>query len=186
MKLDDQTWKLIEVAGTWLSGIGTLLAVIVALYLARIEKAVRLKVSAGVRLVFTQGQDETPEVIAISVVNLGDRPVVITNVLWKWGLFKRGYAVQVTGSPMDSLKIHQTLEVGHQGSFYIAIDAGDQENWFRRFAENLPKRFRKIWLRRLYVGIATAVGTTIWSPVENTMREKLLETAIESERGRNS
>ena len=180
MTLDEHTLRLLEVAGTWVSGIGTLLAVVMALYLARAERAVRLKVSAGVRLVVTPGEERTPEVISIEVVNVGARPAVITNVLWRWGILRRQYAVQVTGSAMDSLKIHQRLEPGHRGSFYIELDQDDQENWARCFVKNMPNRFRALWLRRLQIGVATAVGITQWCVVESTLREKLVEVLGES------
>lgn len=176
MTLDEHELRLLEVAGTWLSGVGALLAVVTALYLARMERTVRLKVSAGLRLIVTPGEEQTPEVVDITVVNVGERPVVITNVLWRWGILRRHYAVQVTGSPMDSLQILQRLDPGHRGSFYIELNPDDQENWARRFAKNMPKHFRHIWLRRLQIGIATAVGVTRWSSVEGTLREKLSES----------
>ncbi len=181
MKFDEYTLRVLEVAGTWLSGFGTVLAVAVALYLARSQKVVRLNITAGIRLIITPGEEQDTEVVDISVVNTGDRPVVITNVLWRWGVIRRRYAVQVTGSAMDSLRIHQRLDTGHRGSFYIELDPNDRENWSRRFSREMPRRFRGLWLRRLQVGIATAVGTTTWAPAENTLRKKLLESAKEVE-----
>jgi hypothetical protein len=181
MSVDKDTLQILDVIGTWLSGVGTLLAVVVALYLARSEKAVRLKITAGVRLIITPGEDQSSEVAEISVANTGARTVFITNVLWRWGVVRRRYAVQVIGSAMDSLKLHQRLDVAHRGSFYIELDPDDRENWARRFAMKLPRRLRGLWLRRLEVGIATAVGTTIWASVENTLRDKLLEAAKEVE-----
>lgn len=177
VKLDEYTLRLLEVAGAWLSGIGTLLAVVVALHLARVQKAVRLKVSAGIRLVITPSRGRDAEVLDISVTNIGDRAVVITNVLWRWGIVKRHYAVQVTGSAMDSLKIHQRLEPGHRGSFYIVLDPNERENWVLRFAKEMPRHFRGAWLRRLQIGIATAVGTTKWVSVEDSLRKELIKSA---------
>lgn len=183
MTIDENTYRLLVIGGAWLSGIGSLLAVLVALYLARAEQSVRLKISAGHRLVITPGDVDQAEVIDISVANTGARPAVVTNVLWKMGIFKRQYAVQITGSPLDSLRIHQRLEPGHRGSFYIELDPNDEENWIFRFSKNIPQKFRHIWARRLRVGIATAVGKTIWAPVERSLQQKLVETASEQSTG---
>ncbi len=177
MTIDEQTYRLLEVLGTWISGIGSLLAVIVALYLALSERAVRLKVTAGYRLVMTSGLGKDGEVIDITVANIGARDVVVTNVLWSWGILRRQYAVQVTGSAMDSLRIHQRLEPGHRGSFYIDVDPKDDDNWIRRFAKNLPKYLRKLWVRRMKVGISTAVGKTVWAPIEMSLGKELIEAA---------
>jgi hypothetical protein len=95
--MNEATYRLLEVIGTWLSGIGSLLAVVVALYLARSQSSVKLKVSVGHRLIVTPGIKRESEVIDISVINVGERPVVITNVLWMTGILKRKYAVQITG-----------------------------------------------------------------------------------------
>ena len=175
--MDEHVYRLLEIAGAWLSGVGSLLAVIVALYLARKQGAVLLKINVGYRMVITRGSDDHTEVVAISVSNLGARPVVITNVLWITGIIKRQHAVQLTGSVMDSLRIHQALDPGHQGSFYIEIDPTDADNWMRRMAKDMPYRFRTLWTRRMKVGISTAVGTTVWEPIEKSLQEKLLEVA---------
>jgi hypothetical protein len=87
--MDETTYRLLEVAGSWLAGIGSLLAVVVALYLARAESTIRLKIDAGHRLIITPGVEENAEAISISVANTGARPVVITNVLWKMGIVRR-------------------------------------------------------------------------------------------------
>ena len=48
--MDETTSRLLEVAGSWVSGIGALLAVFVSL-LARQQTAVKLAVKAGDRIV---------------------------------------------------------------------------------------------------------------------------------------
>ncbi|HEX5847249.1 MAG TPA: hypothetical protein VFY53_13550 [Rhodoplanes sp.] len=80
---------------------------------------------------------------------------------------------------MDSLRIHGKLEPGHQGPFYIDLDPNDPDNWVRRIAKDMPARFRRLWARRMKVGISTAVGKTVWKPIEKTLQEKLIEAAKE-------
>ncbi|WP_114185635.1 hypothetical protein [Microvirga aerophila] len=69
--MDEPTLCLLEVAGTWVSGIGALLAVGVSLHLARQQTAVKLAVRAGPRVIVRPGEPEMPEYISVHVVNLG-------------------------------------------------------------------------------------------------------------------
>jgi multisubunit Na+/H+ antiporter MnhE subunit len=71
-----ETWQFINSFSPWLSAVGTIIAVIVALYLARLDKRIRLRVSAGHRLVFSAGASipENPdEYLVINIVNSGYR-----------------------------------------------------------------------------------------------------------------
>lgn len=175
--MTENAYRLLEIIGSWLSGVGSLLAVIVALYLARSARAVQLKINVGHRLIITPGIAGHAEAVDISVANTGAAAVVIANVQWKYGIVKRRYAIQVTGSPLDSLRIHQKLEPGHRGSFYIELDPNDPENWIRRFSKEAPKKLSWLWARRLRIGISTAVGSTIWAAVEKNLQKKLIEAA---------
>jgi hypothetical protein len=183
MTADEATYRLLEVIGTWLSGIGSLFAVAVALYLARVRSAVKLKITAGHRLIITPGTKAYSEVINIRVVNLGERAVLITGIELVTGILKRKYFAQMTSSPMNNLRIPGTLEPGHQGSFYIELDLKDQSNWIRRIAKEMPPKFRSLWVRRMKVGISTAVGRTVWKRIEKGLQEKLLEAAQAIDRG---
>ena len=53
--MDRATWEFINSFSPWLSAFGTIAAVVIALYLARVDKRVRLEVSAGIRLMVTPG-----------------------------------------------------------------------------------------------------------------------------------
>ena len=85
--MDEATLRLLEVAGSWVSGIGALLAVWVSLHLARRQTAVKLAVAAGHRVIVTPGEPEMPEYVSVRVVNLGQQPVTITNVGWRMGIY---------------------------------------------------------------------------------------------------
>jgi hypothetical protein len=90
MLFDRTTWTFINSFADWLSALGTVSAVILALYLARRDKNVRLEVSAGHRIVVTPGTEGPyPEYLMIRIVNIGHREAQITNIGWKVGLFRR-------------------------------------------------------------------------------------------------
>lgn len=56
-------WKFVNSFAPWLSAIGTLSAVIVAIYLARRDKFVRLKCAAGIRMLIGPDFPKHPELI---------------------------------------------------------------------------------------------------------------------------
>lgn len=88
MTLDQQiqVWNAI---GTWLAGIATFAAVVVSLLLATRADRVRLKVHAGIRLLFIGDGSPAEELLEIHVTNLGDRPATVTSVGWAIGKRKK-------------------------------------------------------------------------------------------------
>ena len=85
MTLDqkNQIWMAV---GTWVSSIGTIAAVITALYLAaRVEK-LRLRVRVGLMQVVIGDGTPFQEHLGIDVTNVGERPVTINTIGWAVGL----------------------------------------------------------------------------------------------------
>lgn len=99
MTLDQkiQVWMVI---GTWLAGLGTFAAVIVALYLSRRVEKVRLKVCAGLREVILGDGSPFQRHLGIGVTNLGERPVTVNSVGWAVGRRRqRRFALQPESGP---------------------------------------------------------------------------------------
>lgn len=71
----------------WVSGIGSLAAATVALYVALSSQRVKLRGYCGLRLIIG-GQEPKFEVFSVSVTNISQRPTVITNVGFTFGLFR--------------------------------------------------------------------------------------------------
>ena len=110
MTLDQkiQFWGML---GTWLSGLATLAAVIVALFLARRTEKVRLKAHVGLRVAIAGDGSPPEEHLDIEVTNLADRPVTINSVGWAIGKGKeRRFGLQ-TFSGRYSSKC--PVELGH-------------------------------------------------------------------------
>ncbi len=169
--MDEATLRLLEVARTWISDIGALLAVAVSLHLARQQTAIKLAVQAGHRILLTPGEQETPEFVLVRVVNLGQQPVVITNFGWRWGIIRKKYAVQ---------SLHQLglghvppiqLTTGQEAGFYVPLSGG----WMTRMAGELNSKFPRLAAWMVRVQISTSVGKTITRPVESGLRKKLVE-----------
>jgi hypothetical protein len=169
--LSEPTLRLLEVAGQWVSGVGALAAVLVSLYLARRQEAVRLRVSAGVRLSVERGSEETPEYVVIRVVNLGYRPVTVSAIGWRVGLFHKHLFYQILDGEPPSPRVPIEMAVGQEANFMILLD-----RWLE--ASDMAKEFGgplaplRAWTTK--VQVVTAVGETVSKRIEKNLRKKLL------------
>lgn len=172
--MDTETWKFINTFAPWLSAIGTLLAVTVSLYLARAKKPIKLKISAGHRVIVEQGGNgDPPAYLYISAVNTGHRIATITNVGWKLGLLGRRHAIQLVQKDSYSSGLPVKIDDGEQAQWLVPLSLED--NWLQRFSRNflLPHpRWNLLWLR---LQIHTSVGKTFETSIEKGLKEELLK-----------
>jgi hypothetical protein len=172
IEIPEPTLRLLEVAGSWVSGVGALLAVWVSLSLARRQTAVRLSVRAGLRLIVTPGECHKPEYVSIEVVNVGQAPVVITNVGWRWGNWKKRYAVQLLDGIAPSQVPPVTLTTGQQALFLVPVK---ESNWIANMANGLgPSRWPWLTAWSLKVWISTSLGNTVTETLEKDLRQELV------------
>ena len=161
--MDDATLRLWEIAGNWLSGIGSLGAAVVALYLGLRTEAVKLAVRAGLRIVMREGSDAKPEYLSIGVVNLSQRDVIVKNVGWRMGLIRKRYWVRLLHLNALSSKLP------------AALAPGEEATWLNNMARELNGRWSGLSAWTLKVEISTTVGKTIVSRIESGLRKKLVE-----------
>ena len=113
----DQQIQVWNAVGTWLAGIATFVAVVVSLRLAGKAERVRMKVSAGVRLLIRGDGTPAERQIEIGVTNLAERPVTVDSVGWAIGKGKhRQYCLQNVSGP-DSSQYPVELAHGKRAGF---------------------------------------------------------------------
>src|SRR5690348_7809500 len=114
-------WELINSFANWLSAIGTLAAVIVSLWLAQ-RSAPKAKLSVGIRAIVGPGSREPfPEYIVFRLTNHGERPLVVTQIGWRWGwLFWKQHAAQLYEPKLGS-KLPVELAHGQEASWFIPM-----------------------------------------------------------------
>src|SRR2546428_351481 len=80
--MDRQFWTFVNSFAPWLSAVGTICAVITALYLARRGDRIRLRVRCGIRIVVAQGgrPGSAPQYVNLEVTNVGRRTATITTL----------------------------------------------------------------------------------------------------------
>ena len=156
----DETLKVIDALGSWVSGIGTLGAVIISLYLAREAGRIKYRASVGIRRIVQQGNPNRPEYITVHVTNIGSKPIRVTNFSWKWGVFRRKYALQMfrTGISADP---PVNLEEGQEHTFFIPIQYQDRD-WFTEWRKSFENGFWQKWeIASLRGVVHTSVGQDV-------------------------
>lgn len=158
MTLDQkiQVWVAI---GTWVAGLGTLAAVIVALYLARRVEKVRLKAHVGLMEVVLGDGSPFQRHLGIGVTNLGERPVTINSVGWAIGKLKRRrFAMQPLYGPYTD---QYPIELAHGKSANFMVSFLVLPNWLKEFASGFVKDLSDKSLKTLVVQIHTSVGHVV-------------------------
>jgi hypothetical protein len=109
-------WQFINSFADWFSGIGTIAAVIVALYLAAHDRRIILLP----RATFITRNDG--DVIQITVTNRHRRTTRTTAIYWKTGIFKRRLFYLSVADPLrNSSPLEIELNDGEQAQYDIAI-----------------------------------------------------------------
>jgi hypothetical protein len=165
----DQEIQIWVAVGTWLSSIGTIAAVIAALYLAKRVEKVRLTVHVGLMEVVIGDGSPFQGHVGINVTNLGERPVTVNTVGWAIGKGKkRRFALQPLNSP-HSAQYPIELAHGKGASFLVSLDL--LPSWKKDFATGFIRDLSDKSLRTLVAQVHTSVGTT----VEARPRKDLLD-----------
>jgi len=170
-------WLFINTFAGWLSALGTLLAVVISLYLAFRDYRVRLRVKVGLRKILvgtgTHIVKDAPDFIVIAVTNLGRRPAKVTGLFWKNLLRPRRWAHQLPGDQF-SAQIPAQLSDGDEADFTISL-AQFETNDAAAFEQNCLPRPRSLTARFLRMQVRTSTGKTFSAPVEKELRLRLVK-----------
>jgi hypothetical protein len=174
----DQRIQVWVAVGTWVAGIGTIAAVIVALYLARRVEKVRLKVHVGLRVVVLGDGTPFQRHLAFNVTNVGERPVTINTVGWAVGKrHARRLAMQPVSGPHTS-QYPAELSHGRTVNFMVSFDA--TPNWLREFVTGFVKDVSDSSLKTLVAQVHTSVGQTVEVCPEPELLDALKKASLEA------
>ena len=167
----DQKIQIWVAVGTWVAGLATLAAVIVALRLAKQVEKVKLKVHVGLRELVMGDGSPFQEHLAISVTNLGERAVTINSAGWAVGKGKhRKFAIQ-TVAAVYSTKYPVELSYGKEANFMVSFLIVPA--WLKDFATGFVRDLSDRNLQTLVAQIHTSVGQTVEVKPENDLLEAL-------------
>lgn len=120
----------------WVSGIGSLSASVVAIYLARFSHRIRLTHSFTPAALFYPDGRRDP-IFSISATNVSTRPTTITNISFNAGRGDKAInaVIQLQGLPGSS-------------SMPATLADGQSASW------NIPEKFEHEWLNKISAGMA--------------------------------
>lgn len=163
-------WDLLSITASCLSALGTMAAVIGALYLARRDERIRIKTTAAVWVPI-----DFPEqaFVGVDIVNLGRRSATVQKVYFKSGIVHRlCYLIPPSTRSSSTLPVKICDgEVAHFGFVMEQINSlslikTDLYGWFA-------------WLKAHFikVGVALSTGEHFEARVNKSLRNRLLSKA---------
>jgi hypothetical protein len=170
--MEHDSYRLWEVLGTWVSGIGTVGAVIVLLWLASRSERPRLKILVARRIVISGVPTGTthvtpkdfPDILYVEVTNTSAGPVHIVSVGWMarfpwWLRFMRRGRTALSQNPPDA-RSHPWPTTLQQGQFLQW--QLDPELILKGIVQYLLARSRlwRLHLRYMRLVVATSVSTS--------------------------
>jgi hypothetical protein len=135
----------------WVSGIGSMIAAIVALYLARRSERIRLTGFCGLRT-HVGGAGPREEVLSIAVTNIGTRSTIINNIGMSVGRGRRRkkrYAIINFMKAAHCVGVPYSLGDGQQGYWSIPID--EEKTWFKDLCRGFVKKKDDIETIRFHI-----------------------------------
>jgi hypothetical protein len=140
--LDPVTKEWIQLILEALTALGTLAAVVVALRLANRDRIEVIRGRAGERIIIQMGMgvDEGPPIVHVEVTNLTLRPVTISNIGWRVGVFRRQRFVQIPDyrDPL-TFKLPTKLDYGERANYNFP-----REEFFRN-ASMICSQISTVW-----------------------------------------
>ena len=159
----------------WVSGLGSLSAGVIALYLARASERIRLKGHVGLRLVIGGGMSSV-DLVSISVTNVGTRATVINNIEISAGRFKsKRHGVINAMKGAYSVGVPFSLADGQQAHW--GIPNGTDNKWLCELCEKFIKSESDV--RSLRFHIYTNHGAKLTLKPEEAMLNVLRELLAE-------
>jgi hypothetical protein len=164
--LSGVTWGSIA---DWVSGIGSLSAAIVALYVAHTSSRVKLRGYCGIRAIVGTGTPQF-DVFAVSATNISQRPTTITNIgfsvgIWRWK--KNGLILFMHDDISQGIPL--SLNDGETGNWNVRL--GKDNEWAKDLVEKYKLNTFYIYTMRFLIHTSNG-GTTIFRP-EKSFRDLL-------------
>ena len=171
---DRETWRFVNSFAAWLSALGTLAAVIVALYIANMQNRVRLRVSATKQRLVASGQrikDGEPVVI-VSVTNLSHRAVKVSGVYWQ-ARWRKSQSLQLPSDHPLSAQLPRELpaDVGTASFIFPEGVYSDPRGNLELTRKLFGGRLARLKSRFVRVGVTTTIGKRFESNPDPFLRD---------------
>lgn len=169
-------WDLLNGFANWFSAAGSFAAAVVALHIANRAVKPSANVTVGHRIVIGQGSSKPyPEFVIFKIVNTGDRPINVSQLGWKVGVFRKRFSIQMFDS-IQSSPLPIALTHGQEASWLIPLSARE-EPWVEYFSKGmiLPHYRTALWTLRAQ--FFTSVGYVFETKPEENLLKKIREAS---------
>lgn len=171
--MNPETRDLLLLLAEWFAAIGTLLAVVVALYLSSRDRLIRCLANSTIYSLLDSSRNDSPEFVVLTVTNIGTRSFTMTGMSWRTGIFKRHYFFIVPPQNEYTSRFPVRLIDGEQASIYIPIEA------FRTTSLQIilggrPRFLFQFWVRFMRLVIHTTAGVSVNFKIQKTLRNEIL------------
>jgi len=157
----------------WVSGIGSLAAAVVALYVAHSAQRVKIRGYAGHRLIIGLGQPPI-DVFAVTATNISQRSTVVTNIGFTFGIWRwKQHGIITFMQDQFGHGIPKHLSDGETGNWTVPL--GQDNQWLKDLASKFPVTWWAVLTWRVRVHTSNG-GTTTFRPDKET-RKMLLAFA---------
>ncbi len=158
-----ETWQFVNTFAPWLSALGTIAAVITALYLARRADKIRLQLRVGIRMIAVRG-------------GVGDHGKEYVWVIWKPVPWRKSGLIWIAPENQYSSKFPTTIDDGESANYVLPV-----EEFRERFGDRAREFFAGfaggIRLKTLRFCVSTSTGDTFYQRPEAELRALLGEIA---------
>ncbi|MBK8247516.1 MAG: hypothetical protein IPK85_08990 [Gemmatimonadetes bacterium] len=166
----NEAWSKAEVVAQILSAVGTLAAVVVALHLARQQGRARVRATATLGTLLSQGSLDGQEVLKVGVVNIGHRDAVVEAIGWRIGVVRRRHFFQTLSSHPLAGKLPWKLAPSERATFLFdwatyVLKSSDLQRALSAGAWRWPR------VMRLTITLST--GEYLTFPVDPMLRNAL-------------
>ncbi|MFN7934513.1 MAG: hypothetical protein U0R19_14370 [Bryobacteraceae bacterium] len=149
------------------------------MHLARRVEKIRLRVAAGVRVVFPGNGNPSQRHVCISVTNLGERTVTVNSVGWAVGKSKqRRFAIQPVSGPYSN---QYPIELAHGRSANFMVSFVVVPDWLKEFATDFVEDVSDKALRTLVAQVHTSVGQTVEVHPEQGLIEEIKKASAKGQ-----
>ena len=156
--LTPQEWEIVNGFANWFAAIGTIAAVVVALWLARRQDQPRVSLRAEVSSVwFEEGSEKNREYLSVYAVNVGDRPVTISHLSLRFGLFRKLWVGVPLPDQEVSSQFPTEITYGKEAKWFIPLKINNFK-WCENVASFLADSYQSTPIRFASVYATTTTG----------------------------
>lgn len=171
--MDTQTQALLQIIADWLAAIGTLLAVIVALYLARRDRLIRCVADSTVYVLLDPARSDFPHFVTFTVTNIGTRPFTLTGFHWQTGVISKKYFYIVPPENQLTSRLPIKLTDGEQASIYIPLE-DFRNTTLPTLLKGQGKHFIYLRVQFMRLIVNTTTGQSMKFKIGKTLRDEIV------------